>query len=403
MSKLLQLRGGTTTEHASFTGAVREVTVDTTKDTLVVHDGATAGGFPLPTTAAEIVALISNDAIDTEHLAADSVTTAKIADSVALGGSPTTTTQTASDNSTKIATTAYTDVAIAALADSAPATLNTLNELAAALGDDANYATTTATAIGLKAPLASPTFTGTVAMPADSIAEATLHVSNAGTNGQYLQKQSGNAGGLTWGTVDTTTLLPKAGGTMTGDVTFADNIYAKFGTGNDLRIRHDGSNSYISETGTGNLIIQTNGADFLVENTDGDNMINAISDGAVELSHNNAVKLATTSAGVSITGALVASGNITAFSDERLKSHIQTIPNALDKVLSVRGVTYDMNDERGTGVIAQELEKVLPEAVFDNEDGMKSVAYGNVVGMLIEAIKEQQAQIDNLMEIVGGS
>jgi hypothetical protein len=90
MSKLLQLRGGTTAEHASFTGAVREVTVDTTKDTLVVHDGSTAGGHALPRTAAEIVALISNDAIDsqhyaagsidTEHLAADVVTGAKIAD-----------------------------------------------------------------------------------------------------------------------------------------------------------------------------------------------------------------------------------------------------------------------------------------------------------------------------------
>jgi len=49
MSKLLQLRGGTTSEHSSFTGAVREVTVDTTKDTLVVHDGSTAGGFALAT------------------------------------------------------------------------------------------------------------------------------------------------------------------------------------------------------------------------------------------------------------------------------------------------------------------------------------------------------------------
>ena len=47
MSKLLQLRGGTTSEHGSFTGAVREVTVDTTKDTLVVHDGSTAAGFAL--------------------------------------------------------------------------------------------------------------------------------------------------------------------------------------------------------------------------------------------------------------------------------------------------------------------------------------------------------------------
>ena len=72
------------------------------------------------------------------------------------------TTQTAGNNSTAVATTAYTDAAVAALVDSAPATLNTLDELALALGDDANFATTTATAIGLKAPLANPTFTGTV-------------------------------------------------------------------------------------------------------------------------------------------------------------------------------------------------------------------------------------------------
>jgi hypothetical protein len=104
--------------------------------------------------------------------------------------------------------------------------------------------------------------------------------------------------------------LPKAGGTMTGDVTFADNIYAKFGTGNDLRIRHDGSNSYIAEMGTGNLIVQTNGADFLVENTDGDNMINAISDGAVELSHNNAVKIATAATGVAVTGSITNAKNV---------------------------------------------------------------------------------------------
>ena len=72
------------------------------------------------------------------------------------------TTQAASDNTTKVATTAYVNTAVANLVDSAPGTLNTLNELAAALGDDANYATTTANSIATKAPLASPTFTGTV-------------------------------------------------------------------------------------------------------------------------------------------------------------------------------------------------------------------------------------------------
>jgi hypothetical protein len=72
------------------------------------------------------------------------------------------TTQTAGDSTTAVATTAFVGTAVANLVDSAPTTLNTLDELALALGDDANFATTTATAIGLKAPLANPTFTGTV-------------------------------------------------------------------------------------------------------------------------------------------------------------------------------------------------------------------------------------------------
>ena len=80
------------------------------------------------------------------------------------------TTQTAGNSSTAVATTAFVGTAVANLVDSAPATLNTLDELAAALGDDANFATTTATAIGLKAPLASPTFTGTPTLPSGTIA-----------------------------------------------------------------------------------------------------------------------------------------------------------------------------------------------------------------------------------------
>lgn len=80
------------------------------------------------------------------------------------------TTQTAGNSSTAVATTAFVGTAVANLVDSAPATLNTLDELAAALGDDANFATTTATAIGLKAPLASPVFTGTPTLPSGTIA-----------------------------------------------------------------------------------------------------------------------------------------------------------------------------------------------------------------------------------------
>ena len=93
--------------------------------------------------------------ITTRVLADNAVTDAKIAD-VTL----TTATQSSSDNTTKIATTAYVTTAIANLADSAPSTLNTLNELAAALGDDANYATTTTNAIAAKLPLAGGTLSG---------------------------------------------------------------------------------------------------------------------------------------------------------------------------------------------------------------------------------------------------
>jgi hypothetical protein len=97
-------------------------------------------------------------------------------------------------------------------------------------------------------------------------------------------------------------------------------------------------------------------------------------------------------------GNFTATANVTAYSDERLKKNIERIPNALNKVMQLDGVTFDRidNGERGTGVVAQNLQKVLPEAVLADKDGMLSVAYGNTVGLLIEAMKEQQAQIEAL-------
>ena len=94
-------------------------------------------------------------------------------------------------------------------------------------------------------------------------------------------------------------------------------------------------------------------------------------------------------------GNLTAVGNVTAYSDERLKSNIQTINNAVFKVQQLRGVTFEKDGKAGLGVVAQEVQKVLPEAVQQNEEYL-SVAYGNLVGVLIEAIKEQQQQIDEL-------
>ena len=100
---------------------------------------------------------------------------------------------------------------------------------------------------------------------------------------------------------------------------------------------------------------------------------------------------------LSSAGALTVVNDITAFSDSRLKNNIETIPNALSKVEAVRGVTYTRTDsddkqKRHTGVIAQEIEAVLPEAVHINADGIRSVAYGNMMGLLIEAVKELSSQ-----------
>ena len=94
-------------------------------------------------------------------------------------------------------------------------------------------------------------------------------------------------------------------------------------------------------------------------------------------------------------GNWTATGNVTAYSDARLKSNIHTIENAVDTVKALRGVTFEKDGKSSLGVIAQEVQKVLPELVHDNDDYL-SVAYGNMVGLLIEAIKDQQAQIDEL-------
>jgi hypothetical protein len=101
-----------------------------------------------------------------------------------------------------------------------------------------------------------------------------------------------------------------------------------------------------------------------------------------------------------MSGNLTMAGNVTAFSDIRLKTNIQTIENALDKVMNMRGVSFERidNGEKNIGVIAQEIKEVLPEVVMqhEGEDQFMSVSYGNIVGVLIEAIKELKAEIEVL-------
>lgn len=96
-------------------------------------------------------------------------------------------------------------------------------------------------------------------------------------------------------------------------------------------------------------------------------------------------------------GNFTATGNVTANSDIRLKTDLTKIEGALEKVCAINGYTYTRKDTgaRQTGVVAQEVQKVLPEAVMDNGEHF-SVAYGNMVGLLIEAIKELKAEVDQL-------
>ncbi len=109
-----------------------------------------------------------------------------------------------------------------------------------------------------------------------------------------------------------------------------------------------------------------------------------------------------------VTGDVVVTGNITAFysSDIRLKDNIRPIESAIFKVQQIRGVTFDWNEksnklqqEKGNdvGLIAQEVEMVLPEVIQIREDGIKAVSYEKVVPLLVEAIKEQQTLIEDLL------
>ena len=98
-------------------------------------------------------------------------------------------------------------------------------------------------------------------------------------------------------------------------------------------------------------------------------------------------------------GNLSIRGTLSQNSDIRLKDEIEVIDGALSKVVALRGVTYNRTDTevpRQTGVIAQEVQAVLPEAVTADEDGILSVQYANMMGLLIEAIKELKEEMDSI-------
>jgi len=114
---------------------------------------------------------------------------------------------------------------------------------------------------------------------------------------------------------------------------------------------------------------------------------------------------------LNVEGSITASGNITAFSDKRLKEEIRPIDSPLEKVQKISGNTYSRNDlgdphRRYAGVIAQEIEAVLPEAISETMRGIKTVDYSGVIALLVESVKELKSEVDELkseMEVRGVS
>jgi hypothetical protein len=131
-------------------------------------------------------------------------------------------------------------------------------------------------------------------------------------------------------------------------------------------------------------------------------------DGAIAVSINGTERARWTTGGqevvgtLSVAGNITATGNVTAYSDKRIKTNILPLTQALSTVNAMRGVYFNLNADpggkRNVGVIAQEIEEVFPEVVHtdSSEDQKKSVAYGNITAILIEAVKELTAKVESL-------
>ena len=188
------------------------------------------------------------------------------------------------------------------------------------------------------------------------------------------------------------------------------------GAGEDLNLYHGGTNSYIVND-TGDLIIDTAG-DIQLDADGGDvilkdggttfgQFINSSSNFEIHSSvqdkdlifrgNDGGSTITALTLDMSAAGAATFNNDVTAFSDERLKTDIKTIDNALNKVCDMRGVYFNRDGAAGTGVIAQEIQDILPEVVHDKQEYL-SVAYGNMVGVLIEAIKELKKEVETLKE-----
>ena len=212
---------------------------------------------------------------------------------------------------------------------------------------------------------------------------------------------SGNvsiAGTLTY--EDVTNVDSVGIGTFREGIFIPDNKKVQFGNvaGNaDLEIYHDGSHSFISDQGTGSLKLLV--STLTVKNAGDSKFAFIVVPGSsTKLFFNGNQKLETQDTGISITGDLTVSGSVSEGSDVRLKTNIKPIKDPIDKVTQIEGVSFNWKKDNkpALGVIADQVEKIIPELV--QGDDPKTVNYNGLIGLLIEAVKDQQTQIDSLKE-----
>ena len=224
-----------------------------------------------------------------------------------------------------------------------------------------------------------------------------LRVDNVQIDGNTVTTTSGNL------------ILDSQSGriTINDSIGLPDSNSIFLGSSDDLQIVHDSANSVIRETGAGFLYLQSNDT-VTISKTNADPMAEFGASGTSRLywrGGSAGIRISTTQAGMQVEGeGRFINGDVIAFasSDERLKDNIKPIEDPISKILEIGGYTFDWNDKQSTytgsdvGVIAQEVEKVIPEVVETRDNGYKAVKYEKIVPLLIEAIKELKAEIEEL-------
>ena len=260
-------------------------------------------------------------------------------------------------------TKAYVDAQVNGLVDAAPGTLNTLNELAAALGDDANYATTVNNNIASKLPLAGGTLTGNIVMSGAQTVDG-RDVSVDGT------KLDGIA--------------------TSADVTDTTNVVAALTAGTNVAIAANGTVSSTDTTYSvgDNGLTQKNFTSTLNTKLDG------IAASANNYSPPQAIA---TSSNVTFNDVTV-SGTLTETSAAIYKENINPLASQLANVMALRPVEYDKKatGEHEIGLIAGEVEKVLPDFVQMKNGVADSLNYSRMVSVLVKAVQELTEKVEKL-------